>query len=699
MYKILSFSYGIFSLQMEVIAEGLAMGMLMDKKIKQRVELACHTGYSSGLGLNYDWVEFAKNENIHTLVITDSGIIEGYMDFSHRLYGNHSDIKLIMGIDLCVVDEENHEGRLSVLIKNEAGRSNLYKILNEGEKTHKNIEDELHISLDTLLENRDGLLIGSGTADSLIFRRRINRNTDSKRYSFLDYVEIPAYVNDGQEIQDRLNLAKELNIPTVVVCAPHYLQPDDKDIFSILNNFPGDIPRHYHTTDELLKKYSYLGEDKAFELVVENSNYIADLCEEVPAISKENLYPIIENQDSILKEICQKALLAKYPEITEEIQKKLDWELTAIKKSESAFMFLQLKNVFEQLNIKPFEVIQRGIIGASIVAYLCDICEVDPIKENLSPYFLYGFDGDKEPYFEIGVREDIKKILPDAIKNSLGVEEVFSGWTYENTEVGTYTKVGRKWKHPAAIMMMPKGVNLEDVFPITYLRSEDCYEKVCAFNYHSIDDNVYKINVVHSITPEIIKNLYSLTHISPDTISTEDAEVMEMFKWHGDSAPNCTGVPEFDDEYILGIIKETKPETFEALVKIYGLAHGTDVWIDNAQILFKEELVVISDVIASRDDVYDTLIKAGIEEKIAYKLTEDVRKGKVWNGRSEVWKKYRFILEKKGVPDWFIWSCEQIKYLFPRAHSYACALNAWRAAWYKLNYPEEFKKVMESLQK
>lgn len=709
----------------------------------ERVELAWHTGYSrmNGIGLGHDLVMFAAENNIKTLVVTDTGNLDGYVDLQQNIKWQGLDIKLVMGVDLYVYDDRKvaekmaSSGSLSVLIKNEAGKKNLYKILSEGERKYKNGKDEIQIPLSVLLDNRDGLLIGSGSEGGLLVQsynlcanseRTLGKFTacefDKDIYKFLDYMEIPSEGISSDVLDELIQLADYYKIPAVGVCAPHYMRIEEGKAYSVLKDIPWNECNYYHNTEEMLEIFDFLGEEKAYEIVVTNSNLIADMCEAVPAIPDGKMYPKIENQDGVLKEICEKALPLKYEEVTEEIRKRLEWELNAIKISESAFMFIQIKDVMDRLDLKPFEISSRGSVGSSLVAYLCGIGEVDPIAAKLSPYFFFGYKGDKEPDIDLNFGAHIQNLVHEAfwgapsvgrvikagtlgtiseryaekLLDSYGEEHNRYFWgTNRHDAIDAMTKcVKTRGQHPGGLIMLPKDVEITDICPTTTIYSGGKEVETSAFDYHSIDNIVYKFDALGHSSPEILKKLYDFTGANPSEIKLDNHEVMEMFKVKNDFIPMCAGIPEFTSEFVFEAMKVAKPQRFDDLVKLCSLMHGTDVWLGNAEILIKEGTATISEVLADRDDVYDILCDYGIDEGVAFKIAEDVRKGKVGRGKTDKWDDWKILLHEHEVPNWIIWSCEKIRYMFPKAHSYAYMMSAWRMAWYKLHYPLEFYLVM-----
>ena len=710
--------------------------------MEKRIELACHTGYSRmrGLGFGSDWVQFAMDNGIDTLVITDCGNVDSYVDFQKEIQWKKADIKLIMGVDLSVVDDRLiegkgvTEGRLSVLIINDTGRKNLYEILSEAERRNGLFEDEPKVPISLLLANRGGLLIGSGQSDGLLFKSieeiryaqhipeeatfvSFNENI----FDFLDYIEIPVSGINREICKDLIRYAEYHGIPAVAVNAPFHAKKNEAAAYAILNDIVGETDKHYRSTSDVLKGLEFLGEEKAYELAVTNTRLIADMCEVVPAIAEEKRYPYIEKQDEKLKEICFNALPTKYEKITTEIVDRLEWELNAIKSTSSAFIFIQLKEIFDRKALRPFEVSSRGSVGSSLAAYLCGFSEIDPIKAKLSPYFFYGYKGDREPDIDLNFRSGIQREIHKAFERVSGVETVIKAgtlgtisekdadkliddysekhhkyfWTYRNEIKSCLTKtVKAKGQHPGGLILLPWGTEASDICPTKSIGYPPIRDEASAFDYHSIDHVIYKFDALGHDSPEIIHRLYHETSIDPRSISIDDPEVLECFKCNEGEMPICAGIPEFSTEFALKVLSLLEPKCFDDLVRLVSLVHGTDTWTGNAETLLIDGCAVASNILGDRNDVYEQLIEYGIEDDISFAIAEDVRKGKVSRGKSAKWKEWKMLLEENDVPSWFIWSCEQVKYMFPKAHSYSYMLSAWRMAWYKLHYPLEYYKVM-----
>jgi DNA polymerase III subunit alpha, Gram-positive type len=255
-------------------------------------------------------------------------------------------------------------------------------------------------------------------------------------------------------------------------------------------------------------------------------------------------------------------------------------------------------------------------------------------------------------------------------------------------------------QHPGGILVVPDYMDVYDFCPIQYPADDKTAEwRTSHFDFHSIHDNLLKLDILGHDDPTVIRMLQDLTGIDPKEIPTDDPKVMSLFS--GTEAltidPNnpvtpekirsktgTYGIPEFGTKFVRQMLEETKPSTFSELLQISGLSHGTDVWLNNAQKLIQDGVCKLKDVIGCRDDIMVYLIYAGLEPSFAFKIMESVRKGKGLTPEMEE------EMKRHNVPDWYIWSCKQIKYMFPKAHATAYVLMAVRIAYFKVYYPLEF---------
>ncbi|ABR30900.1 DNA polymerase III PolC [Thermosipho melanesiensis] len=246
-------------------------------------------------------------------------------------------------------------------------------------------------------------------------------------------------------------------------------------------------------------------------------------------------------------------------------------------------------------------------------------------------------------------------------------------------------------QHPGGLMIVPKDMTVYDFTPIQYpANKKDSEMCTTHFAYESIHDDLVKLDALGHDDPTMLKLLYEYTGVDPTKVPMDDKKTLEIFsslkplKVKAEELGidvGTIGIPEFGTNFVQEMLKETRPKTFAELVRISGLSHGTDVWLNNAQDIIKSGNATLSEVISCRDDIMIYLINAGVEESRAFKIMENVRKGK---GISEDDEK---LMREKNVPEWFIQSCKKIKYLFPKAHAVAYVSMAFRIAYFKVHYP------------
>ncbi|HOO26947.1 MAG TPA: PolC-type DNA polymerase III, partial [Lachnospiraceae bacterium] len=245
---------------------------------------------------------------------------------------------------------------------------------------------------------------------------------------------------------------------------------------------------------------------------------------------------------------------------------------------------------------------------------------------------------------------------------------------------------------PGGIIVLPIGEEIESFTPIQHPANDMTTDIVTThFDYHSIDHNLLKLDILGHDDPTMIRRLQDLTGTDPQRVPFDDKEVMSLFQNTkalgilpsdiGGCPLGSLGIPEFGTDFAMQMLLDTHPTSFSDLVRIAGLAHGTDVWLGNAQTLIQDGTATISTAICTRDDIMTYLIGMGMESGLSFTIMEAVRKGK---GLKDDWET---AMQEAGVPDWYIWSCNKIKYMFPKAHAAAYVMMAWRIAYYKINYP------------
>ncbi len=637
------------------------------------------------------------------------------------------------------VKEESYH--ISVLVKNEIGRKNLYKLV-----SISNLEyfyNKPIILKKELDENREGLLIGSSCKAGELYRAIVEGKTDEEIEqiaNYYDYLEIQPIANnhnlitegiikDEEELKDInrkiVELGIKLNKTVIATGDVHFINQQDDIYRSIIKEAQGNkyaeeqTALYFRTTEEMLKEFEYLGQDKAYEVVVTNTNKIVDICEKIRPISDEKCYPHIENIEMEIKELAYDGAYSIYGNpLPTEVKERLDKELNSIIENEDfATLYMIAQKLVKKSNEDGYIVGSRGGIASSLVAYCIGITEVDPIKYKIPFETFAGFYGEREPDIDLNFAGEIQENIQEYVKETtegvrtykagtIGtiVEKTAYGYVkkyFEEKEVvadnAKIERVSREivgikrttGKHSGGIIVVPKGREIYEFTPIQHpannLNTDDI---TTHFDYHAIDRNLLKLDILGHDDPTMLHRLQELSGISPTTIDLKDKETMEMI-----CTANTLGIPEFATKFVRDMIIDTKPTTFDELIKVSGLSHGTDVWLNNAQELIAKGTATLKEVIACRDDIMNDLIEVGIERKIAFEIMETVRKGKIRRNREPHWEEYKKVMIEHNVPKWYIESCEKISYMFPKAHATVYVINAFRIAWYKVHYPEAFYKA------
>jgi DNA polymerase-3 subunit alpha (Gram-positive type) len=677
-----------------------------------------------------------------------------------------------------------------ILAKNEVGRINLYRLVSYAHMQYYSRRPRIPKS--ALNKYREGLIVGSACEAGELFKAVLEGKSEpelARIVDFYDYLEIQPIGNNefllreddnGVETHEDLRnlnrrivkLGEQFHKPVVATCDVHFMNPEDEVYRRIIMTGKGfkdadsQPPLYLRTTEEMLKEFAYLGAEKAEEVVITNTNRIADMCEKIAPVRPDKCPPVIEDSDKTLREICYNRAHEIYgEELPPIVKERLERELNSIISNGFAVMYIIAQKLVWKSNEDGYLVGSRGSVGSSFVATMAGITEVNPLsphyycedchyydfdseevrayagragcdmpdklcpvcgaplkKEGFDIPFetFLGFKGNKEPDIDLNFSGDYQG-------NAHRYTEVIfgEGHTFRAGTIGTladktafgyvknyyeergqhkrYCEINRivegcvgvrrtTGQHPGGIVVLPHGEEIYSFTPVQHPANDMETDIITThFDYHSIDHNLLKLDILGHDDPTMIRMLEDLTGLDAKKIPLDDQAVMSLFASTEalgvepedimGTPLGSLGIPEFGTEFVIQMLQDTKPQSFSDLVRISGLSHGTDVWLGNAQTLIQEGKATISTAICTRDDIMTYLILMGLDSEQSFTIMESVRKGK---GLKPEWIEE---MKKHDVPDWYIWSCQKIKYMFPKAHAAAYVMMAYRIAYCKVYYP------------
>ena len=683
-----------------------------------------------------------------------------------------------------------------ILATCDQGRTNLYKLISLAHIKYYHRRPRIPKS--EFIRYRDGLLIGSACEAGELYRAILNGRPEeeiSRLVNFYDYLEIQPLGNNAFLVRDEdspvasnddlieinkkiVRLGEQFHKPVVATCDVHFLDPEDEIYRRIIMAGQGfkdadeQAPLFLRTTEEMLKEFAYLGSEKAEEVVITNTNRIADMCEKISPVRPDKCPPIIENSDETLTTICyDKAHEIYGPDLPEIVDARLKRELHSIISNGFAVMYIIAQKLVWRSNDDGYLVGSRGSVGSSFVATMAGITEVNPLPAHyICPHCYFtdfdsdfvkqfegqsgcdmpdrkcpkcgtlmkkeghdipfetflGFYGDKEPDIDLNFSGEYQPKAHAFTEELFGKGKAFRAGTIgslaektafgyvlkyfeEHEQVKRHCEIERiavgltgvkrtTGQHPGGMIVLPKHEEIYSFTPIQHPANDMTTDIVTThFEYHSIDHNLLKLDILGHDDPTMIRRLEDLTGLDAKTIPLDDKDVMSLFhntealgikpEDIGGTKLGTLGIPEFGTDFAMQMLIDAAPKAFSDLVRIAGLSHGTDVWLGNAQTLIANGICELSSAICTRDDIMTYLIYRGLEPGLAFNIMEKVRKGVVAKGKCDKWDEWKEEMRKHDVPEWYMESCEKIKYMFPKAHAVAYVMMGWRVAYYKINYP------------
>ena len=693
---------------------------------------------------------------------------------------------------------------IMVQVKTQEGLKNMYKLVSEGHIKYFG-NKKARIPKSVLKENREGLIVGSslsahflntGELVELYLRRDLEKLEETAK--FYDYIELLPKSTYNELIEkegtgslssyedvEKMNkyfydLGKRLGILVTASSNVHYLDENEDIIRSILLYGSGTVYNsrqysinngfYFRTTDEMLKEFSYLGEKEAKEVIITNTNKIADMVEEgIKPIPEGFFPPKMENAEEIVRTMTYEKAYRIYGDpLPDIVSKRLERELNAIINNGFSVLYLSAQKLVKKSLDNGYLVGSRGSVGSSLVAFMMGITEVNALyphyicnnpeckhsefieKEGVGidlpdkicpncgaklrkdgysiPFEVFmGFKGDKVPDIDLNFSGEYQSEIHRYCEELFGKENVFKAGTISTLAEKNAEAYVRKYfednnlnavraeiirlgrlcqgakkttgQHPGGMVIVPQGNSIYEFCPVQRPANDETSESTTThYDYHVMDEQLVKLDILGHDDPTTIKLLQEYTNMEIKDIPLADKETLKIFSSTESlgvtpeqigTEIGTYGIPEFGTGFVRQMLIDTRPTTFAELVRISGLSHGTNVWLNNAQEFVRNGQATLSQIITVRDDIMNYLIDQGLDNSDAFKIMEFVRKGKP-KKEPENWEKYSNMMKEKNVPDWYIESCRRIEYMFPKGHAVAYVMMAMRIAYFKVHQPLAF---------
>ncbi len=802
-----------FSHELTVMAKAVIASdrvMRSDGAEKKRVELHLHTLMSAVDAITRpgELMETLSRWEWNSCAITDHGVVQGYSEltkiYREKYAKSMPGFKIIYGCEAYLCDQtpgmpEEEAKKLPsyhmvILARNVTGLKNLYSLISKSnlDYYHKRprmprFEVEAH---------REGLILSAACSLGEFYDAVIRGESDERLVdiaSWYDYLEIQPTGNnmylvregtvDSEEDIRNFNrkvieIADRAGRPVAATCDVHYLNPEDSIYREVMqagqgyDDYMNQPPVYLRTTGEMLEEFAYLG-DRAYEVVVENTNMIADLIEKISPVPQGFYPPSIPGSDETLRNSAYEKARSIYGDpLPEIVEKRLERELNAIIGNGYSIMYITAKELVAESARNGYQVGSRGSVGSSLAAYMAGITEVNSLPAHYRcpgcgylefhenegydcgfdmpekncpecggklirdgydiPFETFlGFNGDKVPDIDLNFASDDQPNAHRYTEVLFGKGKVFragtvsglaeknargyvlkylerSGKTASNAEInrlaagfeGVKKTTGQ---HPGGIIVIPGDKDILDFSPVQHPADKANSDTVTThFEFKYLHDTILKLDILGHEGPEMLKLLENYTGLDSTAVDINDEKMLSLFSSAGalgmnmdmvriDMSLGTYGIPELGTNFVIKMLKDTRPTKVSELVRISGLSHGTDVWTGNAETLIQNHVCTLSEAICCRDDIMLYLINKGLEKKMAFSIMEKVRKGK---GLTPEWETE---MRAHDVPEWYIESCNKIKYMFPKAHAVAYVILSLRIAWFKLYRPEAYYAARFSL--
>lgn len=667
--------------------------------------------------------------------------------------------------------------KLFAFAKNEQGKSDIYKLLSIG--LTKYFFKFPRTPLSEIKKKRENIiLVANCLREGELLNKYFFDYVDMEQvYNFYDYIQLLPFevIKNNMYEKNKHNLESyliredgikhfyesilEKQNKLIVSSFPNHLFVHENKLVNILSsliftNKYKDSKRYFRSTLQMKREFAnVLKEDILFsnlDKFLEKINY-----EKQSNFGTELNLP---NANKLLLDKLKQKVEEKYGFFHKEIKERLDHELNIIFQNKFSDIYYLVSLLIQNLKDKYNIIIgSRGSIGSSLVAYILDTTEVNPLPAHEyckeCKYFKFnnlkcgfdkpvsfckcgrelkvnghdilfeifsGFDGKKTPDIDINVPTDVHDIVHKETMNffqkydmevfSCGmnttlqnknayfyikkyIEDNETELIQEEIDLYTYKIIGTRLsssKHPGGLVILPKGRSIYEFSPIQCSDKNDKDNLVTHFDHIDLENKIFKLDILAHDDPTALGNLLKDTNVKLENIQMNLPEVLDIFSTKNNLS--TAGIPEFGTPFVRKILEVCKPDSFEKIIRISGIAHGINVWTNNAEHIISKFNLSIQDVICMRDDIFDILYKITKDRNFSFHTMEFIRKGKVQKNTNEFVLIEKKILSYKDIPSWFLESIRKITYLFPRSHATAYVMMAYIMAYFKIYFPLEFYK-------
>lgn len=687
-----------------------------------------------------EYINHAIALNMPAIAITDYNTVASFYKIQKLPKEELEKIKVIYGAEITVHDNEQYN--VMILVKNQAGLKNLFKLVS--------LSNEEKVTKGILEKNRTGLLIGSTAAKGEIYNGVVNNvpfEELAQKIEFYDYLEVHPVdkrmscseiykdwpTEEEEEVFNKriVEYGEKLDKLVVATSNAHYITKDEKDCHFLISREFIESQWHYTGNDldfrngtDMMGEFTYLNSEKAKEIVIENTNILANMCEQI-IMQSEEYRPIVIKESMDLSDM----ILSKN---IKDIEKcvRIREELNIIREENIETIYIGILKLLNEVRSESTLVSIEGFISNSYIAYLLGITDIDPFSEE---HFVFRSSVE---YFKRSITN--KRITVNCSRGNeraiyKGIKEVFNenniypvsgdrnytrdeikayvmDWCediYEDAEI-MYNDLERQlWGSKKenimlnhTVTILPKEVEVTNSYVTEVINDK----LVICEGLEGLYKNHFQITVYPKDNITFVEKLIKHTKVNINDIGLTDKKVLGLFdytvmdytenpiKWDMNYRVALAGIFTFQNHFIENLLLDNEISSIGDIVRVLNVSKGTGTWLYNGQDLIAESKKTLDEIICSKDDIINYLNYKGVKKEMSYEIAEYVGASKRETDE-ELWSTYTFIMKQYRVPDWYIDSMSKIRYLIPKEKNILDAIYAVRIAWFKTYYPLEFYSI------